>query len=315
MSGGKGLRLPDANWWPDFPSSSQKILPFFALGKEQAFEGVIAVNLEVMKQLLSLTGPIYLPDYQTTVTADNVAEVARADRDQFFPGSVAKPHFLSNLFTVLKYRLTELSPAQKKELVQLLKQDLINKHIQMYSNVPEMQSLLTKYQATGAVQPPAQRPFLYLVESNVGINKANKNVIRQVHVTLTRNLSSISIDFYNRNPLALNAAGHYINYQRLLLPASTQIRTITYHGQKISSWDNEVLIASNGTQYLQIGFLIEVPTETDRQLVIELAQPLGEEPPEYFIQKQAGLPPIPYTVTWQGQPKTLLLEKDETLRW
>jgi len=315
LSSGKGLRLPDANWWPDFPSSAQKILPFFALGKEQAFEGVIAINLEVMKQLLQITGPVYMPDYQTTVSAENVAEVARADRSEFFPGSVAKPHFLSNLFTILKFKLRALTPAQKKELLTLIRSDLRNKNIQIYSNLPELQAVLSTYQLTGEVKTPSDHPFLFLVESNVGINKANRDIIREVHITLTPALTSITIDFYNRNSAELNAAGHYINYQRLLLPPSAQIRSITYHGKTVHDWDSEIVTAESGQSLLQVGFLLEVPAKTDRQVVIELAQSVGKEPLEYLIQKQAGLPPVPYTVSWQGQPKSFLLEKDELITW
>lgn len=58
LSSGKGLRLPDSNWYPDFPTSAQSVMQFFALGKETQIKTIVAINVEVVEELLNITGPI-----------------------------------------------------------------------------------------------------------------------------------------------------------------------------------------------------------------------------------------------------------------
>jgi hypothetical protein len=55
LSAGKGLRLPDANWWPNFANSAEQILYFFENNKATNYQGVIAINLRVVEELLELT--------------------------------------------------------------------------------------------------------------------------------------------------------------------------------------------------------------------------------------------------------------------
>ncbi len=329
LSSGNGLRLPDANWWPDFPSSAQKMLPFFAFGQEQAAEGIIVVNLDVAEHILQVTGPVFLPDYQTTVTAENLADVARADREEFFPGSKGKPHFLSSLFNQLKFKLADLNQDQKKALFQYLATDLRHKQIQLYSNHEDLQQVWENWQVAGATsaQTTTISPDLYffLVESNVGINKANQAVTREVKLDLSDYRTQVSLVFHNQNPHQLatppkkNRAEathlHYINYQRLLVLPQTQLKSLTFQGQPITTWDENLITDANGEQFKQIGFLVEVPEASDATVTIELThQALGEKP-LIVIQKQSGLSAVPYEITLNNQTRSWLLETDEVISW
>lgn len=333
LSSGNGLRLPDANWWPDFPSSAQKMLPFFAFGQEQAAEGLIAINLDVVKHLLQVTGPLYIPDYQTTVTADNIADVARADRAEFFPGSKGKPHFLSSLFTQLKIKLSELTVDQKKALVQHFLTDLKHKHIQLYSNHESLQKVWEKYGVAGETNAqPTSVPtdlYLFLVESNVGINKANQGMTRSVKLNLSDYRSQIELTFQNANPASSSTSLtqpkktapaeadhlHYINYQRLLLLPQAEIKGISFQGNPIAKWDEGIVIDTNGEQFKQIGFLVEVPEASTAKLSVELTHPPLGQTPLLVLQKQSGLTAVPYEISLNGETRSLLLEKDEVISW
>lgn len=335
LSSGQGLRLPDANWQPDFPSSAQTILNYFALGNKQAVDGVVAINLTVAEKLLTITGDLYLPDYQVTVTADNLAEVARADRDQFFPGSQAKPHFLSALFTQLKLRLEQLTPTQQRAVARLVTDSIATKDLQFYSTNEQLQALFHQYDASGEMnQLHSEGAYLFLVESNVGINKANQQVTRQVRWELGEYRSHLAIEFKNNHALPATPASplgqllqpsqsasagatqpyHYVNYQRVIIPADHRVSNLTVNGRTLPRWDEAVITTTQGQQFKQIGFLVTVLAQNSATVSLDIVSPRPLTTPlAVEIQRQSGLPPTPYTLTWDSEEYAFVLEKDEVL--
>ena len=91
-----GWLLRDSNWDPDFSQAAPIIEWFFEQGKEPEAEGVVAVNLFVAQDLMRAVGPVYLADYQETVTAENLFAKTQAHSEVgFFPGSTQKRDWLS----------------------------------------------------------------------------------------------------------------------------------------------------------------------------------------------------------------------------
>jgi len=314
LSSGKGLRLPDANWEPDFPTSSKQILNFFALGQEQKIDSLVAINLSVAQDLLQITGPIYLPDYQQTITADNLAQIARSDRDSFFPGSQQKPNFLSSLVKFFQYKVNYLSNAQKKELIFSLIKNFKNQNIQIFSNDENIQKIWSKYLVSGELKSTGET--IFLVESNVGINKANQNISRAVSIEINDYLTQIEINFNNKNsPDASTPDDHlgYVNYQRLIVNNQDQIKQISYQGQNIEHWDERKITNSSAESFKEIGFLITLPEQQTATLSIQLSHPALKTPLTLSILKQSGLPPTPYQINYHDQKKELLLERNETI--
>src|SRR4030042_3450015 len=66
--------MHDANWFPDFPASAEKVAWFYEKTGGPNVEGVIAVTPEPLQDFLEITGPIDMPEYETTVDADNFIE-------------------------------------------------------------------------------------------------------------------------------------------------------------------------------------------------------------------------------------------------
>jgi hypothetical protein len=275
LSSGHGLRLPDANWNPDFPSSAKTILNFFGFANQKDIDGVVAVNLHVAQDLLNKLGTIDMPEYGISVTAENLPVVARADRAHFFPGSTQKRDFLSALFTQLKLKFAALDTNQRLDVLQTAAYALATKDIQLYSNSDEIQAIFEKHLVAGQILPSSLLDTtinssdvfpIFLVESNVGINKANRGVTREVEViksavtngtqTYTPDSLELRLHFHNHNldpdqkpadsplrqlqllppQLSTTTATDwrkpnanttgYINYQRLLVPDGTSVTSI-----------------------------------------------------------------------------------------
>lgn len=318
LSGGQGLKLRDANWHPDFPTTAQGVLNYFAWGQEAEIEGLVAINLPVVEELLSITGPIYLADYDQEVTAKNFSDVARADRHQFFPGSQQKKHFLSLFLNQLIFKLNKLDLTQQQQLLRLMMAQAKQKNTQFFSNQPQLQASFEELHIAGQLTKPTNTSSILWLESNVGINKANQHLERGVLLELGQTTSLLEATFTNRNfppmpdKIGPNEADHlgYVNYQRLILSPEFDVEQITFDGQKIDSWDEAEITNSKGQAFKQIGFLITVPEQTTKKLKLKLIHPALEEPVQLWLQKQSGLPPSPYTLTYQHQSKSLTLEKD-----
>ncbi len=312
LSSGHGMRLPDANWSPDFPTSAKNTIGFFDAANEKNIDGVIALNLSVAEDVLKIFGDIPLPDYNLTVTPENISSVARSDRNSFFPGSQQKRNFLSSLFTKLKIKMEAAGPSQTAALAVTFLSDIKNKNVQFFSTDDTTQHVFEKYGAAGEVQIPSQHQYIYAVESNVGINKANQYITHEVAIKLEDFRTVITLTLHNQNPSGSGL--HYIDYQRLLLPQDAVIRFIQVGNQTLPKWDEDSITTSTGQQVKQIGFLVTVPEQSDQTVTVEFTHPpLHTTHPILFVQKQSGLPPTPYTVTFQDQTRSILLDKDQEI--
>lgn len=307
LSDGKGMRLPDANWSPDLPTSAQSILTFFTAANETRIDGVITLNVHTAEEMVKILGPIELPDYHTTVTAENFSTVARSDRSTFFPGSQQKKNFLSSLFTALKIHLSETTPQQQKAIAHLLITEMKTKSIQFFDTANELEALYKKYDVAGTVHVPTQNElYFYPVESNVGINKANAHVQRDVKLDIHETNSTLTLHFLNQNlthgPYTeFIRPNHYVNYQRIFVRPDMIVQSITVGGKQVTKWDDDIITLAQGQKIKQIGFLIVVPEQEENTAMITFTNPFPvTRATPVFFQKQSGIPPLPFTLQKMG---------------
>ncbi|MBP9819447.1 DUF4012 domain-containing protein [Candidatus Woesebacteria bacterium] len=302
LSSNRGLRLPDANWDPDFANSAQQILRFFSLGKRSNIDGVIAVNLSVAESLLALVGPIKLPDYETEVTNDTIATVLRSERDSFFPGSIRKKHLIQQLLTQVQLKIAKLPSSEYPKLLTLLDDSRTTKDIQAFALDEILQNAFSELELSGVVDPQTQTDPIILVESNVGINKANRKVERRTSIQRVNGSLSISIKFTNNNLPPVStvlttlvpttpekqqqaSAAHlgYINYHRLLIDTVWQLDSILIDNHKVPVESERVVKTSTGTELREYGFLVKVPEQTTSAVELRLTSD-SVEPIEFFQQ-------------------------------
>lgn len=339
LSSGKGLRLPDANWNPNTPSSAEKILPFFALGNKKNISGIVFVNLEFAKNLLNFLGPIELNDYNTIVTQDNVDEVLRNRRDNFFPGSMQKKHMMSQLLTQIRIKIFKLDVDNLINLINLIAQEIQNHNLQFYSNIQEVDNVFEKNNMRQTVATKPDADYIYLVESNVGINKSNKNITRDVKIIKNNNQRIIQVNLQNNNQKpstsklteitkldslleeATEATAEakpdyhlaYINYQRVLVPENWQLTQINYQDQEITDIDEELIELENNNKIKQIGFLITLQEEETG--TIELIFTTNQDFDAVYIQQQPGLPATNYILEYNQNQTEHTLENNKLLTY
>lgn len=303
LSGGKGWRLPDANWSPDFPTSSQDISRFLAAGGVTGITDTVAINLRWAEQMLRIIGPISLPDYNTTVTHENIAEIARSDRSTFFAGSYQKPQFFQQLFTQLKLKLPQLSSAQQKSLATLTIDSLKRKEIQLHATTPSLENLYTNLQVAGKRNPTNDQEYVLQVESNVGINKVNRFVEREVQVIWNPNRTQVATTFTNKS-----TTDHYANYHRFFLLPDTKVETLSINGQPTNEFNTDLITFADGTAVRQVGILMPTLASSSANVVLDFSHPVRAKS-GVFVDTQAGVPTTVYTFKLLGETKTISVDK------
>lgn len=314
LSGGKGLRLPDSNWSPDFPSSAKVITTYFSFGHERDIDVLMTLNVDLIERVLKIVGDVYLPDYGLTASAENLTDLAHADRNGFFAGSKQKVIFLESLFTNLKFKIANLSNQQIESIVQTLRLALPKKELQFFAWEEEIENLFIKHQIAGDLhRSPSADFFLAQVESNVGINKANKNISRNTTINVNAQRSTITTFFHHQNQ---TSAEDYINYHRYYLDPAVSVKEIAYNGQTFSTFDEGIISTTNGETFKQIGVTIALSPGTDGELTLVVDHPTICEVQTCSINiwKQSGLPPTPYTVITHNQTQNFILEQDELVK-
>jgi len=177
-----GLR--DANLSPDFPTTAKIIMDVFRNEGGGAVDGVIQVSPVVVAHVLNVTGPISVPEYQETITADNLE--AKIHYYQQDPAGIAKQqqlnpndhtHSLRKRFTqllaqLLQDKVKRLPLSQFMLVVKQVWKDIGAKDLQLYVTNQQVEDLLVKRRAAGLMDTTAKIDGFALVQANVSAAKS-----------------------------------------------------------------------------------------------------------------------------------------------
>ena len=167
--------LRDSNWDPDFEISAKRAVWFLDKSLNRKVDGVIGVDLEVLRTLIQQLGSIEVPDYGGTLTADNFYSTIQSEvHKEFFPGSRKKSNYLTAVFNAVLSKLNKEGSRNTISLLTGIIKNLDSRDIQFYSTNDVLQSEFNKAGIAGAVSVNS----LGFVEANVGVNKANQYIER-----------------------------------------------------------------------------------------------------------------------------------------
>lgn len=325
--------LRDSNWDPDFRKSAAQAAWFYEKESGIAVDGVIGLSLPLVVDILHLTGPITLSDFNERITADNfIGKTLYYTQANFFPGSTQKKDFLGSLLTTLLETLTRGKDISPKDLIGVIDSGFARRDMLLYFQNPIAQQLVEFYgwggvvpgvlgcvraSADGCVFDPE-----YVVEANLGVNKVNYFINRtqidklringdgSIKKTITRtirNTSQTSGTLPDTAKDTPSGGGVYRTYVRFIIPRNSKIQHISLDGKEVPvqdrKRDNSILpytnINDDGALLLSVGIALEVPAGQDRQLAIEYIRSLGINKDardmyvEMFNQKQPGVPEFP----------------------
>ncbi|OGY90062.1 MAG: hypothetical protein A2677_02650 [Candidatus Komeilibacteria bacterium RIFCSPHIGHO2_01_FULL_52_14] len=185
--------LWDANWWPDFFASAQKIAWFYEQSSGQSVDGVIAINSDVMLQLLAHTGPIRMPQYNVEITEKNFYEVVQREVEQQFDKTQNQPKkILKDLYPMIFERIA--ANKNYAELLTVIATALETKDIQLaFLNHQGTQDLVIR-NGWGGILPKPDKDFLSVVTTNIAGGKSDSSIFQTIdHVARIRSDGRIEV--------------------------------------------------------------------------------------------------------------------------
>ena len=316
-----GWRLRDSNWSPDFPTTASTVDWFFQKGNYPASDGIFAVNLWPIVDVIELMEPVRIADYSLAVTKDNFYEQAQyyAESD-FFPGSTAKKDFLGSVGKQLMINLLQEPEKYMTDLLAILYDQLEHKQIMMAIFDEEAAAFLAQQNWDGGLveidclqtEQTCFTDYLMLVEANLGSNKANccmkRKISHDIDIEETEIVHKLEIEFQNENPVdkdnSQDWGGSYKNYLRILVPAQTNLESITIDGKVVEQSELTETVIKNKKS---IGFLVIVP-EMQSSLVrvaylIDRKEIDDISKYQLYWQKQSGIDEIPIELQMNGNWK------------
>ena len=148
----------DANWFFDFPTSAKTVMQFLEASKvydEKSirFEGVIGLNINVLKTVLELIGPVPITQYELVIDKENfLIEIQReveTGRDKK-PGNNPK-RILSVLTPIILERLNQLPDKERQLFAEALKNHLERKDIMIFAKDQNLANLFSEINLNGAI--------------------------------------------------------------------------------------------------------------------------------------------------------------------
>lgn len=320
-----GMR--DASWFFDFPTSAKKAMSFFSTEAGYKVDGVIALNPDIISGILSIVGPIQMPEYNLTLTADNFVENIQEEveygENRVQPKKVVvdfAPHFLEKLYSA--------DSEKWMKIFNVIMSGLEEKDIMFYFNDKNSEDFTVKEGFGGEIkQISTGDDYLAVSLTNVKGSKTDAVTDSSIlvdtrfegglpgqagqiihHVVLSRNHKGGDREhgFYNRQNPA---------YVRVLIPENSELLSISgndipnYHPIMNYNYDGsfekdrDLAIFESGfyadkfagvdrfeeSGKKGIGFWMITNPGTTKKIEFEYSTPLSGSNYSFYFQKQPGL--------------------------
>jgi hypothetical protein len=249
-----GWRPADGNWFFDFPTSAAATISLFEKSAAYAntsitFNGAIAVTPQAMSDLLSVTGPVTIPNAEigvlpangsTTFSANaliaQIQTIVQAGQAKSSVSTYPKK-VLDVLWPSVLGKLASSTDSQKQQILGLAAGWIANKDAMAYFKDPDFENFITTYGAAGdEFVPPQNFNGDYLAIANTDVNSDKS----ELYVSSTVNLDiSIGSDGVATDHLVVTRAHHgerspywwyrttSQDYMQVLVPAGSSLTNET----------------------------------------------------------------------------------------
>lgn len=179
----KRWEFQDANWFPDFPTSAQKMIWFYAHSRGISTDGVIAINSSVLQRILSVLGPLTDNQRQLTLNVDNVLPTIQQIVEEGPEKKLNRPkQILSDLAPEFLNALRQVSGNKILSLLTNALAALKQKEIQLYFSDNQTENTLHSFGWTGSVlSEAANEDYLFVVNANIQGQKSDA----EIHQTIS----------------------------------------------------------------------------------------------------------------------------------
>lgn len=324
--------LRDSNFDVDFTNNAPASADILKRATGQQVDGVIAIDTNFIKNILSVMGTVRVEDYKEDVSAENFYMLTQKHaEDNFFPGSTQKKDFLRALFNSVISELRERKNLSYLEYIKALEKSIKEKHLLLAFADPSIQRVFTVNNLSGALLDNREKKkntysdFFATFDANIGANKGNyylkRSISQDVSITDTGELrGTATINFENTSLKNSKFGGDYKNYLRFVLPEGAELQAVRIDNRQmpiieaitnpseytqpgfVPPSELEIESTSSGDKKV-IGFFITVPVASSRKVAISYIIPqtvdMGTPVFSYNLRvfKQPGTVEDPYSLT------------------
>jgi hypothetical protein len=292
----KKWKFRDSNWYPDFPTSVDKVKYFYRLsGGNDDFDGTIAVNATVLNDVLEITGPVTVPGYHGSYTSENAVlkleeNVGKAYRLNPDLDDRNRKIILKKMAAIIVEELTSISNISK--IAELTLEELRNKEVQFHFEDSEMQALAEKVGWAGRVNQEWEGDYLMAVDANLGALKSDnymdREMIYNVDLTAEKPTATLEIIYTHNATYGDWMTSDYHSYLRVYTPKGSELVS-----REMVSYPN-VQENFNKTYF---GFICHtiMNNQTHAKIVYTLPENVRENY-KLLIQKQSGVGDVPVKI-------------------
>ena len=262
----KRWEFQDANWFPDFSASAEKMLWFYRHSRNLTADGVIAINADVLNRLLSIIGPVADQNRDLVIDKDNALSTIQNIVEY---GPEKKDHkpkqILSDLAPVFIENFKKMKAQAVLPLLTNLSEALQQKEIQAYFVDDATQNTMKEFGWSGEItKTTPDQDYLFVVNTNIQGQKSDakieQNVILQTVIQSDGTiLNSVVITRKHTGVDGENLYGQTnIDYLRIYVPEGSElIRASGF------TWPDEKAFKVPETWYEKDEALTKFETEID----------------------------------------------------
>lgn len=172
----------DANWWPDFSTSAQKLAWFYEQSEHTTVDGVIAINSSVLEDFLSIVGPIENRENDVVLTADSAIDTLQYKVEVDYDKKENKPKAIIGDLAEQFIAMTQhMSQKDIMKVIGALHKNANQKNIQFYFTDDQVEQRFQKFGWAGEVlQTQAGQDYLFVVNSNIQGQKSDAKIEQEI---------------------------------------------------------------------------------------------------------------------------------------
>ncbi len=237
--GNFGLR--DANLSGDFPTTAHLAMQVFQDEGGGPVDGDIMFTPTAIEHVLEIVGPIKIPEYNDTITAQNLEDklhyyqndpvaIALQKAKTNTNNAASRKSFTALVGKKLLDTVRHLPVMTLLKVVQNAVKDIQSRDLNIYFSNPQAEGWLVAHSYSGAMSTFSSTDGFMVVQSNISISKASQDVqtTQQDNITLdaqggaTHNLT-ITLDYRGTKPI-YSVYTTYADYIRVYAPANAVLQ-------------------------------------------------------------------------------------------
>jgi len=312
------LYARDANTSPDFPTAVDQFMVFYKLAMPinpteiKPISGIFAIDTQVIREFMEITGPVTVNG--TTYSSDNVVLELERIASLALREQAGRKKVLGDLMEAMLVNVFESDKNLWSKLIEKGVDLAVRKHVLGYSFDPQAQALLEKYNFAGRIIDPVQGDYSYVVSTNLGGDKTNWFVNKDVNNSVTKEgnrlLKTVTIKYTYPDPDGIygDFIKRFRDWVRVYAPLGSEF--VSVDGSEDGTMSDQERNKTYFTGYVELG-----PRES-KEMVFKYYLPDGVVGADgvynLYVQKQPGIEGDTYSVTANGKAEPITLKTDYT---